>query len=230
MPGLPSTPDTSTLSFPPSNWLLILINLSGWDFLWLLNEASAIWPSALEPKNGILTEQQSLPEQPPKPHCHSRCQKTQQSQGSVNIPSHIPCFSLVPLAGTTENGVTPGAQLKQALQRQLLTVVQKGQSQIPGEKPHRGLLNRDTTCGLESATCKSQKDFREKTTTCLSWCLLLARKGDFAQLSNLDLCPPAGSERHHQQSPVSTWKPLQGKDDPAGTFSLQLTAVKINWS
>lgn len=153
------------------------MTLSGWGFLWLLNEASAVWSLTLEPRTASDWTAKSLPEQPHKPHCHSRCQKPQQSQDSVNIPSHISCFCLVPLAWTTENGVTPGAQLNQALQRKLFTVDQKGQSQIPDEKPHRGLLNRDTTCGLESTTGKTQKDFTGKGQhVCPDVCYLLERE------------------------------------------------------
>lgn len=95
----------------------------------------------------------------------------------MNIPSHISCFCLVPLARTTENGVTPGAQLNQALQKKLFTVDQKGQSQIPDEKPHRGLSNRDTTCGLESTTGKTQTDFTGKGQhACPDVCYLLERE------------------------------------------------------
>lgn len=179
MPGLPSTSDTNTLSFPPSNWLLILMNVSGWDFLWLLNEASAIWPLTLEPRNSILTEQ---PRVCVSNHANLTATANVKKLNRVRVvwttPPTSPASPLILWQELqTENGVTPGAQLKQALQRKLLTVVQKGQSQIPAEKPHRGLLNRDTTGGLESTTCKSQKDFREESQhACPDVCYLLERE------------------------------------------------------
>lgn len=168
------------------------MNLSGWDFLWLPNEASAVWPSTPEPGNGIWLNNKEF----------TRANLT--VTVDVKIPNRVravwtspptsPASPLLLWQGRqTENAVTPGAQLNQALQRKLFTVVQRGQSRIPDEKPHRALLSTDTTCGLESTTGQSQKDFRGKPQhACPDVCY--ARKGDCAQHSSLDLCPAAGSE------------------------------------
>lgn len=219
MPGLPYTFDTTTHIFPPSNWLLILMDFSGWDFPWLLNEASAVWPLTLEPRNLAWTAK-SLPKQPHKPHCHSPCQKTNRARVVWTSPPSSPASpSLLWQELQTENGVTPGVQLIQALQRKHFTVVKKINHKFQRKNPTEGIEQRHSLW-LRKHYLQKPKILKRKT-TCLSWWLWLARKGETsAQHSNLDLCPSAGSERQHQQSPVSTRKPLLGKDDPAGTFSL----------
>lgn len=173
------------------------MNLSGWDFLWLLNKASAIWPLTLQPRNGILIEQQRV--------CLSNhanltatadVKKPNRVRGVWTSPPTSPASPLLLWQELqTENGVAPGAQLKQALQRKLLNGVQKGQSQIPAEKPQRGLLNRDTTCGLESTTCKRQNYFREKP-----------------QHASPDVCYLLEREILHS-IPVWTWVLLQDQRD-----------------
>lgn len=211
----PSTSDTNTHSFPPSNWLLILINFSGWDFLWLLNEALAVWPLTLEPRSSIHCgwTASSLPEQPHKPHCHSPCQKPQQSQGGVSIPSLSSCFSPAPWAGATNrewghtwSSAEPGSAMETWLW------FRKINHQFQRKTPQR-VIEQSHTLWLRKNYLQRPKRLLRKTTTCLSWWLWLARKGDFCtafQAGAVSFCrmgetTPTVSCQHTKTSAGERW-------------------------
>lgn len=242
---------TSSSSLPyhvvvTSNCLLVLMNLWIRGFLWPPTRLSELSPwskrTAFNPKA------KSLPKQPQQISLSQgtfqlkrsevitgegkeRGEKWIYNQGSVNILSHIYCFSLVASAGhrgigTEEQCRAAAAQLNQALRRKLL--FQKEANSII-KPPQRAVKRGDTASGLESSSVKSQKSFLRSITTCLSLHILFARKKETStQRFSLNPCPTAGSEGTSTVSCPPAKAP-RWKMSQAGFSSLQLTALKFNW-
>lgn len=157
----PSTSDTNTQSFPPSDWLLILMNFSGWDFPWLLNEALAVWPLTLEPRNSMVAEQPRACLSNPTNLTATVHAKNPRVRVVWTSPPTSQASPPAPLAGATnrEWGHTwSSAETGSAMQTWLW--FRKINHQFQRKNPTEGYWT-DTTCGSESTTCKSKKDFRE---------------------------------------------------------------------
>lgn len=144
------------------------MNLSGWDFLWLLNEVLAVWPLTLQPRNWISESAKSLLSNHTNLTATVYVKKPNRVRVVWTSPPTSPASPLFLWQELqTNNGVTPEAQLNQALQRKLHCGSKRSVTNSRWKTPQRVIEQRHNL-QLRKEYLQKPKRLQRKNTVLMS--------------------------------------------------------------